>query len=136
MFDRKARPDVARGDWFRTVLGRRHCCRMYCLPGEGLIGNVARGTYIGPVHEVGVSEDEEFLAVLVPFPHSGADWRDDIPELAWITVHCAHNLKHDWNKPVSYAIKVTCAEFAIWERNGWTNHFLSPQNRTSRQAVS
>ena len=47
-----------------------------------------------------------------------------IEELVWITVHCAHNLENDWNKPVSYAIKVTCVEFARWERNGWANHFL------------
>ena len=121
------RPPVARGDWFRTVVGKKHCCRMYCLPGVGLIGNVVRGTYIGPVHDVNVSENEEFLAVLVPFPHSGADCRlvasADIPKLVWITVHCAHNLNRDWSQPVSYADKVPCAEFAIWKRNGWTNHF-------------
>ena len=123
-----SRPHVARGDWFRTCLGKRHCCRMYCLPGDGLIGDVARGTYIGPVHDVDVSE--EFLAVLVPFPHFGVFssvwncWRSEDPELVWITVHCAHNLENDWNKPVSYAIKVTCVEFARWVRNGWANHFL------------
>ena len=115
------RPDVGPGDWFRTVMGRVHCCRMYCLPGVELIGNVSPGTYIGPVHDV--KESDTFVAILVPFLGLHSNTSATIPELVWITVHCAHNLQHDWNRPVAYAHKVASDELNRGKQNGWMNCF-------------
>ena len=107
------RPGVDIGDWFRTAVGRNHCCRMYCLPGRGLIGNIDPGTYIGPVHDV--EETDQFLTVLVPSRGLHLSRHDTIPDLVWITVHCTHNRQHDWNRPVAYAHKVAPDEVDRWK---------------------
>ena len=117
-----ATPIVIRGDWFRTAVGKCHCCRMYCLPGTGLLGDISPGTYIGPVHDVDVSA--EFWAILVPFPHSGASWDPMFPSLVWISVYCAHNFHNNWNRSVAYAIRVPRSTCVEWGRNGWVNTFF------------
>ena len=120
-------PTVARGDWFITPAGKPHCCRMYLEPGNGLVGgNVAPGTYLGPVHDHRVTNHGEFLAVLVPSvwtpPRNGVAHGMDPPSLVWITVHCAHNLRMDWTRPVSYALKIAAVE--QWRLAGWENIYL------------
>ena len=114
------RPSVQRGDWFRTAVGQEHCCRMYCLPGDGLLGNVLEGTYIGPVHDVW--EGRLFVAVLVP---RVALESPDAPELVWISVWKAHSRRNDWGRPLAFAHKARVAELERWRQNGWPNVYSS-----------
>ena len=126
------RPSVERGDWFRTAVGAGHCCRMYCLPGDGLLGNVPEGTYIGPVHDVW--ESRAFVTVLVP----RVALSPDAPELVWISVWKAHNRQNYWGRPQAFAHKCTRAELERWRQNGWQNVYYReldepPQTSASRR---
>ena len=118
------RPKAAPGDWFRTRRGRSHCCKMYCLPGRAFVGTIDEGTYIGPVHNV--KESAAFVAVLVP--SLGLHTDGNIPDLVWVSVHCAHNLRHDWNRPVADAPKVGPDAIDRWKQNGLENQFIEGFN--------
>ena len=59
--------------------------------------NIFEDTYMGPVHDVQMTKD--YLAILVPFVHSYLTaGMQDVPELVWVSVYCAHNGRRDYSR--------------------------------------
>ena len=102
---------------------------MRILPGDALVGgNIAPGTYLGPVHAVNVTE--KYIAVLVPAVEVEETippvWelnqrRGEPPPLVWVSVQ--HRQSPTTN-PVDFAHRVHWAQIQAWGNQGWADRYL------------
>ena len=109
---------VHKGDWFRTNANNNGRCWLLPPslneePAKGPnLGGV--GTFIGPVHNVDISQ--RFIAVLVPHPN-----RRDLP--VWVNVWTSQN-QAGRASSVSFCSPVQRMECINWRRRGWIDQYM------------
>ena len=112
-----ARPSPVRGDWFRALASLGGRCWLLApsenTPVRGPKITHWEGRYLGPVHDVDLSQ--LFTAVLVPHP-------DDVEVLVWVNVWTSRNLSGEY-RGVSFCSMVPRVLTDDWHLSGGEDRY-------------